>query len=387
MGEARRIEALSQPAPDRPASKAPRGFLGMLALILAVEASIAGRRDDLVTPLAESWRVAARAAGREAKGAAILGFGDSLVKYGVLPRVIEARAGLKTYNLATSGGTTPSAFFLLRRALDSGARPRAVVVDFEALMDGGGGLALVRNYPELATAGDVLDLAWSSGDLGLFGALMSRKVLPSCRFRFEIRGGLLAALEGRSSSERASVVSHRTIWARERGAQPTEPGRSHHPLESTLIELVSPDRWSCPATTEAYVDRFFDLAEAHRITVYWLLPPLSPGVRARRVARGSDAAYDRFAQAVAARHPNAVILDARDSGYDDPVHIDHLHLDRRGASVLSADLAAILLEGPGSRASDRLALPPLDGRTGDEPTPAPGAPPTSTARRPKGIPR
>ena len=345
----------------------------MLALVLVVEASVASLRDDLIRPLGESWRFAAQAAETQATGSDVLCLGDSLVKYGILPGEIEKRSGLKAYNLATSGGTTPSAFFLLRRALDAGARPRAVVVDFAALMSLNDGPPKLLNYPELATPRDCLDLAWASNDPGFFGASMVAKLLPSSRYRFEIRNALRAALEGRSASERDSVKSHRLIWARERGAQPTEPGRARHLQESLLIDRICPADWSCPPTDEAYVDRLLDLAGSRGIAVYWILPPLAPEVRDHRVARGSDAIYERFVRSVAARHPNAMVLDARAAGYDDSVHVDHLHLDRRGAAVLSADLASVLSDPSTARSSQGPAwveLPPLAGRTGDEPVSA-----------------
>lgn len=350
---------------SRLAARRPRGLIGMVALIVAVEAIIAGLRDDLVRPLGESWRFAATAAETQAKGCDVLCIGDSLIKYGVLPRVIEARTGLKAYSLACSGGTTPSAFFLLRRAIDAGARPKVVIVDFAALMPVDSPSPGLLNYPELATARDCLDLACSSNDLDFFGSSMIAKLLPSARLRFEICASVRVALAGGSSSERASLRSHRLIWARERGAQPTEPGRVRLAQEPTLIEALCPTAWTCPPRDAAYLDRFLDLAGSRGITVYWLLPPLAPEVHARRSIQGSDASYERFARSVAARHPNTVVVDARSSGYDDSVHADYLHLDRRGASVLSADLAAVLIDQ--ARAGTWVALPTLGGRSGDEP--------------------
>jgi hypothetical protein len=376
---------LSGSVPDRLAVRLPWGLLGMLALVLVVEGSVASLRDDLIRPLGESWRFAATAAETQATGRDVLCFGDSLVKYGVLPSVIEARTGLRAYGLACSGGTTPSSFFLLRRALDSGARPRAVVVDFAALLPVADSSSNLLNYPELTTVRDCLDLAWASNDPGFFGASMVAKLLPSFRFRFEIRTSVQAALGGWSLSERASVTSHRLIWAREQGAQPTEPGRSRHPLEAMLIEGLCPEGWVCPARDEAYIDRFLDLAGSRGISVYWLLPPLAPEVHARRVARGSDLAYERFVREVAARHPKTVVLDARSSGYDDSVHADHLHLDRRGAAVLSGDLGSVLTDGLRNRSGETsrwVALPSFNGRSGDEPPPA-----LARSRPPDGRPR
>ena len=363
---------------DRLADRVPRGLLGMLALVLIVETALAGARVDLTSPLAESWRFAAEAARTKAVGADVLCLGDSLVKYGVLPRVIEAKTGRKAYGLACSGGTTRSAFFLLRQALGAGARPRAVVVDFDALMSGGESPNLDRNYAELATARDCLDLAWFDlRDRQFSGNVLASVVLPSWRFRFMVRVKVLAALAGRGLTERASVESHQKIWAREFGAQPTEPGRLRHPQEATLIHWLSPEHWESSPALEAYVDRFLDLAGSHGVAVYWLLPPLAPEVHSLRAARGSDEAYGRFVRSVAARHSNVVVLDARGSGYGDSVHADHLHLDRRGAAVLSADVASILLDPPAPRgigAVAWVALPAYSGRMVDD------APPPALAR-------
>ena len=336
----------------------------MLALVAAVELTVAGLRDDLIRPLGESWRFAARAAETKAVGSDLLGFGDSLVKYGVLPKVIEAKAGLRAYSLTCSGGTAPSAYFLLRKALDAGARPRAVVVDFAALLPPDPGPPQLLNYPELATARDCLDLARTSGEPGFFAAAMVARLLPSARYRFEVRHSILAALDGRSLSERDSVRSHRLIWARERGSQPTEPVVARVPPPTPLLDRFCPTAWSCPPTDEAYIDRFFDLASSRGITVYWLLPPLAPEVTAHRLARGSDAIFERFARVVAARHPNAVVLDARHAGYDSSTFIDPLHLDRRGAAVLTADLAARLAEdlAAPTRSANWVAMPAFDGR-------------------------
>ncbi len=230
----------------RPAARRPSGLIGMLALVVVVEASIAGMRDDLVRPLGESWRFAAKAAETRAPGCDVLCFGDSLVKYGVLPKVIEAKVGLRAYGLASSGGTAPSAFFLLRRALDAGARPRAIVVDFASLMAADDGPPKLLNYPELATARDCLDLARTSNAPDFFGEAMVACLLPSARYRFEIRNNVRAAFEGRSTSERDSVKSHRLIWARERGAQPTEPVGFRASPANRLIRPPLPRRLVVP---------------------------------------------------------------------------------------------------------------------------------------------
>ena len=69
-----------------------------------------------------------------------------------------------------------------------------------------------------------------------------------------------------------------------------------------------------------------------------------------------------------ARHPNVVVLDARRSGYDDSVHFDHIHLDRRGAAVLSLDVAAVLVDRPGrgDGGSGWIEMPAFAGRVVDD---------------------
>ena len=360
---------MSGPTTDRPTTRVPGAFLGMLALVAVVEAIVGGLRHDLASPLAEDWRIAALVASEKAPGRDVLCFGDSLVKYGLLPRVIEARTGLKSYNLATSGGTMPSAYFLLRQALEAGARPRAVVADFAALMLEDPDPPALRNYAELASLGDCLDLAWTSGSGDFLAASTLSKLLPSYQWRFEIRIAILAALEGRSVSNRASLVHFRARWDRESGAQPMPPGRVRHPSEAFLIGGVSPENWACEPRNEVYLERFLALAGSHQIPVFWLIPPLCPEAHLCRASRGSDLAYSRFARRMIERHRNVVVLDARLSGYDNSVYVDHIHLDRRGAAVLSGDVASVLADrsGRADRGSDWVVLPAFAGRVVDDP--------------------
>jgi hypothetical protein len=52
--------------------------------------------------------------------------------------------------------------------------------------------------------------------------------------------------------------------------------------------------------------------------------------------------FTRFIQQVQQRHANLVVLDARRSGYPESAFADETHLNRRGASELSAALAGSL---------------------------------------------
>ena len=84
-----------------------------------------------------------------------------------------------------------------------------------------------------------------------------------------------------------------------------------------------------------------------------------------------------MARALLARHPNVEVLDARESGYDDSVHIDLLRLEVHGARVFSNDLADHLLNQTPSATDHWAAMPPLAGRTGRS------RPPSSSALLPE----
>ena len=111
----------------------PLGFVGMIGLILVCETWLSNHAPDFMGESAVSWRWGTRSAERDAPGAETLCFGDSVVKFGVAPRVIESWTGRKTWNLAVLGGRPANSYFLLRHALASGARPTALIFDADLL--------------------------------------------------------------------------------------------------------------------------------------------------------------------------------------------------------------------------------------------------------------
>ena len=352
------------PSPDtRPARRVPLGMVGMLVLVAAVEFTIAGRRLDFTTIWADDWRSANRAATRQAKTRDVLCLGDSLVKYGVLPKVIEARTGLKAYNLAVNAGTVPATYFLLRQALNAGARPKAIVVDFFALMQPDLPRKSIRMYPDLATASECLELAQVAGDMGFFNATMMGKLLPSAKCRYEIRDAVKAAFQGHRSSPWPAQAHIWETWKTQDGAQPSASHQPRPPADPILVHDISPAAWKCDKINATYVEKFLNLAKAHDIPVFWVMPPASPEVQALRDLRRSDDAYDQFARATLERHPDVVVLDARKANYAGTVFVDPIHLDGIGAAVLTADLSARLADHLGNQgpAPRWVAMTPFGG--------------------------
>ncbi len=331
----------------RPLKRAPWGMVGMLGLVLLVESFIARNETSFRNPWGWDWFLTDKAARRQVKDCDVLCFGDSLMKFGVAPRVIEQRADLKTYNLAVSAGQVPGSYFLLRRALESGAKPRAVILDTipHLLAEGLGSNAMI--WPELVSMRDCLELSLRARDADFFAATSLAKLLPSVRDRAEIRTSILAAFRGEPPPIKGGIGTCIRNWKVNRGAQVMAHNANRPPGDvEGFGSALFPDSWRANPLNTHYLREFFRLAESHNIQVYWLLPPLGEEVQRRREAKGRDAEYGAFVDAVRSKHPRVIVLDARRAGYGDAVHIDPIHLDSLGASSLSRDLATILRREP-----------------------------------------
>src|SRR5262249_27779656 len=88
------------------------------------------------------------------------------------------------------------------------------------------------------------------------------------------------------------------------------------------------------------------------------------GLQALRDRSGSDARYSALLREVRAEFPGVVVVDARRVGYPTSAFHDPIHLNRKGAGVLSADLAAII-ERRGSPAG-LVSMPAYRPRRADE---------------------
>src|SRR5262249_38171040 len=151
-------------------AKLPAGLLGMILLVATIENHVARHRLDVANVPALNW-ASAESLARKARSFEVLCLGSSLTTSGGLPRIIEQRLGKSTCNLAVMGGTAPANYYLLKRALESGAHPKAVVVDWQEMPvdrdDRWNFVALwkhVRLWPELLTLAECLDLSWTARD-------------------------------------------------------------------------------------------------------------------------------------------------------------------------------------------------------------------------------
>ena len=348
-----------RPAPGGGRRRAmPWGLIGMIALVVATERTLTRLEIDLVDPVQWDWRVAARSAAR-AQPSEVLCLGDSLTKMGLLPRVIRERGGPPTRNLGVMSGQAPATYFLLKRSLAGGRRPAALVVNYRPLALSSPISLNERQWPELLDLGEALDLAWAAGDARLFAATTLGHHLASYRARHDIRAGVVAALEGRSSTKRDQIEAHRRNRAANGGAVLLWKNPAFQDPVAPPEAVIPPGNWACDPVNAAYVNRFFALAAESMLPVYWLMTPESPGASSWQDRNGDHARIDRFARDIQDRYPNVVVVDGRGSGYPPGVFNDQAHLDREGSPVLSAGLAEVLARPVVATGPRWVELPPF----------------------------
>jgi hypothetical protein len=316
----------------------PLGLIGMLALVAATEHYIAGRNIDFGTMLTIEWRRTGKAAVKEAPRAEILCFGTSLTRLGVSPNILKERTGLEVYNLSLSGGQPFATYTMLRHALDAGARPKAVVVDFKWTSIWMEPVGAERIFPEIATYRECLALAREVGDSSFLGRLTLVSLLPSYRCRTEIRKNVVAAIHGLEPERNPTWVTMARNTNVNHGAHHT-PRVEFTGEISPGLEHVFPDNWKVHPVAEVYINKFLELAESRQIPVFWLIPPVSPSAQAKLQQNGSDDLYSRFVKQKIAKYPGVSIMDGRCSGYPTEAFFDLTHLNRYGTANLSEDIA------------------------------------------------
>lgn len=335
---------MDDPARASRARMRPSGLLGMLIAITAIELVVAHHKLDLTPIVGIDWNQVGRRLERSVRENEILCFGDSMIRHGVLPRVIQQRTGRRCLSLAVAAGQAPIDYFLLRRALEAGARPTALLVNFKPYLLEIDPMPNVWLYQQLLSFRECWDLAQTTRSDELFSRVVLGRLLPSVRNRTDLRDHLLAAFDGQSRSMRQANRFHLDQWRYHRGSQLTSPNPQFQPadLERAEFQSLFKTPWTPSPVMVAYARRFLQLAAENDIPVFWLMPPYSPEARTRREQRGLETAYTEFALQIQAEFPNLVVLDGRQADYPRSVFVDPSHLDGIGGTTLSAALADVL---------------------------------------------
>jgi hypothetical protein len=323
----------------------------MVALLIGIEGFVGRHWIDLTDPVSLSWRFSAQAAESEVRDCQLLCLGDSLIKHGLAPGVMERTSGLKAANISAARASTVLTYCLLRRTLDSGARPLALIINAKPAVLLGSPEFNARPWQEVLSIRDATLLLQLTRNTPFVASTLVGRLLPSLRARLEIQSAVLAAIHG----EPARVHSINPVlwrnWTVNRGANiasaaPAFDGELTPEVERQLYtDLFYVDQ----ANAEA-IERILKLASENRIPLYWVLCPLSPALQTLRDQSGADALHDRFLRSIVARYPGMVtVLDARRAGYPAAFFADATHLNRRGAFGLSRTVALAVAAREASR--------------------------------------
>ncbi len=329
----------------------PGGLIGMIALVAIVESFI-GLHSMRFSDVDEwAYRWTSRKASRGVKDCQILLFGDSLIKLSTIPKIIEERTGKSVFNLALSGSQAPATYFLLRRVLDSGARPEAVVVDFNPPLLRVGPRHNLTRWPVLLSSVESAELAWWDRDPELFGSIMAGRVFSSVRGKTLIRTSMMDAIWGRPEINRRDVWLCLRNWKANKGAQLMTGSASHGLTDAEITRLREGfyPEWKCHPVNVEGIDRFLSLAEKYHIRVFWILTPLIPALHDQLAKCGIDVQHERFLSHWQEKYPTLTVLDARKKISDLDAFWDPQHLSVAGASAFS------LIVGDALRASLRRA--------------------------------
>ncbi len=335
-------------SPREALRRVPRGLLGMVALVVLCESFIAANHLRFSRLEADDWQAAARTARGNLPLGGILCLGDSQLKFGVSPLILEGKLGQPSQCLAIQGGQAPSTYLLLKRAIDSGVFPGAIVVDFEPHLLRDGIEHNRRMWAEVATLRESLDLAWAArgsekfGMAEAFGTIATGLALPSYRERQEIRGNILAAFRGETPQMPGWLEMAARNRGMNRGALAISRGDPNAAHDTAKWANPSTKPWAADPVNDAYVRKFLRLASDYKIPVYWALMPVDAGVQAKYEQNGMDRCYFAWIRQLQDKYRNLYVLDWRHSAYPARSFTDAMHLNIDGATSVSVALGDYL---------------------------------------------
>jgi hypothetical protein len=319
---------------SRQSTRWPLGLIGMLVLVVGVESFLTVRDEDFTTLVAGNWRIEGAAPAKFAARNEILCFGDSMVKFGIQPKILGEKVGKKAYNFALYNGSAPSSYYMLKRSFDAGAKPEAIIVDYQPeLIMGDSMINNSRLYPELLTFAEIAELCWNARNPNRFAEFTVAKILPSARKRFEVQESIKAALKGGATATTAKekLGAAERNWKINRGAEV---------LAKNPFMFQTP--WYVQPLHAHYIDRFLKLARKHNVPVFWVLQPNAPEVDAHRQRVGYNAQYEAYVKKCLGRFANLTVIDGRHINYPPQVFTDPVHLDRDGATACTLGVADVL---------------------------------------------
>ncbi len=159
----------------------PWGVAGMVALVIGIEGFIFRHWSDLTDPVSLSWRFRRRLRSRRlatARSSASATAWSSTDWF----RVSSSRtSGMKAANLSAARASTLLTYCLLRRALDSGARPAALIINAKPAVLLGGPEFNARPWQEVLGLRDASELLQITRNAPFVASTLVGRLLPSLR--------------------------------------------------------------------------------------------------------------------------------------------------------------------------------------------------------------
>jgi hypothetical protein len=291
---------------------------------------------------ADDWKTTAHVANGELPMGGVLLFGDSQIKFGVSPLILESKLGQPSHCLAIQGGQAPSSYFLLRDTLKAGVFPSAIVVDFETNLAQDGIGHNKRMWPEIAGIADSFELAWYASDSDAFASMVLGMALPSVRERNEIRENLMTALKGETAIMPAWLEMATRNKGMNRGALAITKNLHPSPIDITSYGNQISKPWAPDPVNEIYARKFLQLALDNKIPVYCLMMPVTPAVLEKYEKNGINHRYEAWIKRLQSSFSNLYVLDWRRSNYQNSSFTDGIHLNVEGAVSITAALGDYL---------------------------------------------
>ncbi len=328
----------------------------MVVLIVAIECSVVRNWLEFTDPVSLSWRYSALAARSQVCDKDLLLVGDSLIKHALIPSVMRNISGQRAENLGAARCPTLMTYFLLRRALEAGARPRAIVFNAKPAVLIGGLDFTQRYWQETLTARELIELFQMMPRCDYFAATLAGRALPSLRSRLEIRSHLLAVLRGDAGP---LYEINRALWRNWKVNDGANVVLLESPYNGELTakdaQNLHPNAFYADKSNAKAIYLLLTLAQQENIPVFWLLPPLSPNLQSVREQSRAERAYENFIRGYQARYPRTLsILDGRRAGYPAAVFTDATHLNARGAVSLSRSVAKVIARDGGDPALESI---------------------------------
>lgn len=334
----------------------PRAFFGMVLIIIAVEVGVSHLQSLLFKPDDWDWYLTGRFSRNRSRGDDVVFFGDSLVKTGVDPTVFRDQ-GISAFNLAMGGGQTPAAYYLLKRLVDRGKPPGAVVFSCHPKLLEEPPEHNLGHWPFLLSPEECLDFGIKERNARTCAQIFFT-MLPSLRSRLELRSSVLRLLRLVPPTVSYGMPTARQIYEH----------FGHLPFDFRTRGTVDLDFWyekyfdikEFDITNLLYLDAFFGLADSKHIKVYWLITPVVPDMQAMCDREGLTGKFDRLVRRYKTKHPSVRILDFRRCGFPESLFHDPHHLNAKGAQAMSGRLLQVFSKADGAVRTGELA----DGKLG-----------------------